>query len=589
MRTADNDDERLDRAGRDGRIAFTAAAFGLGCALLVLLDRVGLPENLSIGAALLLVVAILCGIGLVLRSVRISTFYAASRSVPATYAGLSGAASLAALALIFLPPVPNGLTLAAAAGGLAAGVLALALFSAPLLRKSGAFSLSDLLTRRFPGIGFRLLAVLAVVTICALTSLAGLEQAASILAGGAEEARAAACLAVGLILCVLIAPGGLAGQVWTAAAAAAMLIAAQILPLGALTLQGVALPTPLFGAADIWEHGSTRILEWTGLDASLEGVWLAAPIALGLAGFAPLLSLAAAARTRAGAQRTQLAVAFWIVVLLAAMILTMASSALALDLGLLGQRPDRLADLFYRASAEGWLTICGKSVDGPAAARAACAALPDFAALLRPEDYSATPGFLLFGLADLRELGGALRGVALAGWVAVCLGLAAAGLQGLATALGHDLAYRARERFVITSRRLATTRLLLVGAAFACAALLSGRSLDPRLLIGAALALSAVTTLPAMLLALWPRAGSLDAALAMVVGAGTAAAVIYQVTSMGLAIEVQDIGFAAIAGAAAAIATGLAVSLRPGAAQRQGALFIDSLLSGDRLNPERGA
>ncbi len=40
------DEDVLERAGVDGRVAFAMAAFALGAGLVALLDRVGVPEKL---------------------------------------------------------------------------------------------------------------------------------------------------------------------------------------------------------------------------------------------------------------------------------------------------------------------------------------------------------------------------------------------------------------------------------------------------------------------------------------------------------------------------------------------------------------
>ncbi|MDB5510371.1 MAG: Cation/acetate symporter [Hyphomicrobiales bacterium] len=585
------DDERRDRATLDGRITFTTAAFGLGAGLLVLLDRVGLPQNIAVLAGFVLAVATLCAVGLFVRSVKISTFYAAGRSIPATYGGLAAAACIAGVAMIFLPPLPDGLTLTAIALGLAAGVAILTLVSAPIIRKSGAFSMADLLALRFPALAFRLVAILVIAAICGLTALAGFEQAIRLLATELGMGRVAASVLIAAILILAVAPGGLAGLAWSAAAAGGILVATMLLPLLVLATRGSELPLPFFGGQDVWAHASQRVAEWTNVGAGVEGAtWLAMPIALGMAGFAPLLSFAVASRNRSGAQRTQLAMLIWLLVIGAAVMVIMAATALSLEVALLGQRPDRLADTIYRASAEGWLNICGRIADGPAPARAACAALPDFAAVLRPTDFTVSPGYLLFGLADLRELGGAYRGLASAGWFVACLALAAAGLQGAATALGHDLAYRVRDRFAITSRRLATTRLLLLGCTVAAGATLAQTSPDPRLLTGLALTLSAAGIAPLLLLTLWPRAGSPEAFLAMAAGVGTACALLLTAGPTS-ALPVSALGQASLAGAAAALAVGILASLRPGAAAAPGTAFLDTLLHGheDSLSAERGA
>jgi cation/acetate symporter len=583
------DEQRQSRASLDGRVAFAAAAVALGAGLIVLLDRVGVPEGVAIVLGFVLATLTLCFVGLPLRSVRISTFYAGGREIPASYAGLAGAACFAALVLIFLPPLPSGLSLAAIGWGVGGGITGLMLLSAPVLRKTGSFSVADLLAARFLGLAFRLPVVAVVAVVCGLTALAGFEQAIRVIETVAGGTRLPAALLTGAILIVVTVPGGLAGSIWTGAAAAGLAIAGMALPLLVLAGRGADLPTPFVGNAEIWSHASERVSDWTQLAANdLGALWLAAPLALGLAGFAPLLSIAIGCRSRTGAQHAQLAMTAWLLLILGGLAITFAATALGLDLALAGQRPDRLADIFYQASADGWLKICGQFVDGPAPARAACAALPDFAAVLRPSDYAIEPRFLTFELSKVRGLGGSYSGLAGAGWFAVCVALAAAGLQGVSTTLGNDLIYRVADSGAITSRRLAIARLLFVVSVIGMVTWSVAHSFEPRALVGLALVLSAATITPLVLLSLWPRAGGLEATLALLAGLGAAGAVLFMTTTSDIAVH---LGMAASAGAAVALATGLLVSLRPRAGLAPGAQFLDTLMHGasEALNPDKGA
>ncbi|MDB5650683.1 MAG: hypothetical protein JWL62_2203 [Hyphomicrobiales bacterium] len=581
-------DERLSRASLDGRVAFAAAAFALGAGLIVLLDRVGLPQSAAIVLGFILVTLTLSTIGLLMRSVRVSSFYAAGRKIPASYAGLAGAAILAAMMLIFLPPLPDGLGFEPLAWGIGAGIAGLLLVTAPVLRKSGSFSVSDFLSTRFPSLAFRLPIVAIVAILCGLTAFAGFEQAMRVVEATAGGGRLAAALLIGALLIAATVPGGIAGSIWTGAAAGAMAIAGMAFPLLLLASRGVDLPIPFSSDTAVWSRTAERLADWTSavpVDHSL--LWLAAPIALALAGFVPLLSNAIASRDGTGAQHTQVAMVSWLALLVCGLAITLAATALGLDLALAGQRPDRLADTFYRASAEGWLKICGQFVDGPASARTACAALPDFAAVLRPNDYAVQPSRLVFELASVRGLGGAYCGLSAAGWFAVCVALASAGLQGLSTALAHDFVHRVADPKAITSRRLAITRLVLLVAIVGMAMAAIRDPVEPRALMVLALVLSAAVITPLMLLSLWKRAGSLAATLALLAGLGGAGSVML-LTASELVVRV---GAACLAGGAGALATGLAVSLLPRSGIAPGARFLDALWhgTGDALNPDKGA
>jgi cation/acetate symporter len=246
--------------------------------------------------------------------------------------------------------------------------------------------------------------------------------------------------------------------------------------------------------------------------------------------------------------------------------------------------------VFYRASADGFVSICGQHASGPAQARAACAGAPGFSGLIRAGDVSATLDFLTFGLADIQALGGAWRALTFAGWYGASLALAAAGLQGLATAIGHDLFYRIRDRAVITSRRLATTRLALVGALVAICLVALHFDADPRAPLTLSLMLGATGLAPLLVLSFWPRATSFEALLALFAGLGGAFYMADALMAEGAPLA-EALGAGALAGAAAGVVVGLLVSLRPGAASAHGAEFRDRMLrtGADALTPDRGA
>jgi cation/acetate symporter len=210
--------------------------------------------------------------------------------------------------------------------------------------------------------------------------------------------------------------------------------------------------------------------------------------------------------------------------------------------------------------------------------------------VLRPVDVSATLEFLTFGLAETQALGGAWRALTLAGWYGVSLALAAAGLQGLATAIGHDLFYRIRDRAVITSRRLATTRLTLVSTLIALCVAAVRLDADPRLWLALSLLLCAAGLAPLLMLTFWPRAGSLEAVLALVAGLGVAAFTGDALLAEGV-LPPDVIGMAALAGAAAGFTAGVVASLRPGAPRAHGTAFRERMLQpgADALTPDPGA
>ncbi|MBV9393891.1 MAG: symporter-like protein, partial [Methylobacteriaceae bacterium] len=139
-----------ERASIDGRVAFASAFLVLGCALIILLDRIGVPERLVALLGPMVALVSLAVLGALLHSMRISRFYAAGRRVPAIYAGFAATTVIAALAASCLVALPAGVSLTDFGIGLAAGAAIAGLGVRPFMRKIGAFSIPDLIGARFP-------------------------------------------------------------------------------------------------------------------------------------------------------------------------------------------------------------------------------------------------------------------------------------------------------------------------------------------------------------------------------------------------------------------------------------------------------
>ena len=587
------DEDLLERAAIDGRVAFATAAFALAAGLVALLDRVGVPEPLVAALGPIAALSGLAMVGLLLRSMRISRFYAAGRAVPSVYAGLASASLATGLFMPFVLPVPGGTSLTGLLAGFGAGLVAAALVVGPLLRKTGAFSVPDLLAARFPKLALRLGSVVVIAAVAVLVSLSGYEVAVRtlVLASGAD--RQMASLMIGLVLMMIVVPGGLAGVVWSASGATGILLAGLGLPLAVLVAHGDKVPLPIVGDPDLWQQGKTLIIDWHAAGAAAPmhmSALLIGAIAIGVAVLAPLMSPAITCRDAGSARRAGLVALFWTFVIAAGIAATMAIAALTLAAGLVGQPPDGLASFIYVASGKGLVTLCGQAVADPGAARVACAAVPGFGGVLRVQDIAANGDYLILGLPQLRRFGVAFSGLVEAGTVAVAMVVAAAGLEALATALGHDAFYRVRDARALTSRRLAVTRAIMLMAIAAIGFLLTFRSIDPPAAIGLALALSAAAIAPLLILSLWPRATSADAMIALL--AGLAGAEIVVAASGSAAPSIDRLAAAAVIACGLATFTGFTTSLlRRADPSSHGGAFVQGVLHGesDVLHPDKGA
>ena len=545
-----------DRARLDGHIALAIVTFATAFGLVALLDRVGAPERLVALVSPYFTVVALAALGFLLHSMRVSFYYAAGRAAPAAYAGFAEAALVTGLAAPFAARLtgaasPLGVTL-----GLLLGVALIGAATGPLLRKTGAFSLSDLLATRFPRLEPRLGMIGMAAIASAIVALAGYQTAVDALVGFTGAGRPFAAFFIGAAILLIAGPGGVGGVLWSACAAAGVLVAGFALPQLALMLEGFPTPLPLIGDQAAWSEAARVIENWRlarPAPIALE-ITTALGLALGLATLAPTLIPAVATRNEAAARRAGVAALFWTLTAAALVAATVASSALIVSNLAVGQTPERLPDSIYAASSHDLMQICGAKVDGPAQARAACLArklAPG--APLRPEDISVRAEFLIGGLPQLAKLGAALTGLLASGVIAAGLALASASLHACAAALGHDALYRLRAESALTSRRLAITRLVLVGVTALGSATSAANAIDARTLVAVALALSAATFVPLVGLALFARAQSRDAMIGQLAGLATLAATLVVDASPP---DAEQLAWAGLCGALAGLLAG---------------------------------
>jgi cation/acetate symporter len=577
------------RAGIDGRFAFAFAILLSGIGLLALMNRIGVPDGLVRALAVIFILAGLVTVTALLRTMRVSWFYAAGRAVPAPYAGLAIAGLGTALFLPFVPPLPQGTSLTELFAGFACGMACASLITGPLLRKTGAFSIPDLIAARFPHLAARLGAILLTAAVTILVALSGYQQAVSSLQAlsGFNTPLAAAIIATLLVLIVL--PGGLAGALWAATAAAVVTLVVFGLPLLVTLIHGTPIAFPVLGHSDLWATALARIETWTGVSQAKSHMdpILITTIALGLGVMAPLLCLSIACDDRRAAQRAGFAALCWGGILILIATATLAESSLAFDHAVIGQAPDALPESLYQASGEGALTLCGASTPDRLAARRACAPRMGLSSALQVQDIKAKGIYLLSHFTQFGGFGSAFSGLSSAVLLVLGLALAAVGIQSGATVLGNDLFYRVRDHSALTSRRLAVTRVFAVAIIALGGTSLALFSMNPQILIVLAIFLSASALAPLLILTLWPRATSFDATVTLLVGLFTAEALILAPFISGL----DRFAVSALLACVTGLCAGLATSLARSRSGDDGGTFLQAMISerGEWLHPDKGA
>ncbi len=230
---------------------FAAAAFGVGIVTIAALDRIGAPDPLvrALGPIYALVGLAIFGLGA--RNADLASFLAARRGLPAFYGALNVVAVAAGMALCLDPGLaspadPPWL-------GVFAGVALGAAGFGPLLRRFGATSLTDVIATRFPRSPVRAASALAVWIAAALTAVAGYRLAVAETQALVTSNRALAETIAAIALALSVAPGGLAGVVWCAAASAGAIV--MIVGVGAAAAWGLGVgppdPEAVFASASV--------------------------------------------------------------------------------------------------------------------------------------------------------------------------------------------------------------------------------------------------------------------------------------------------------------------------------------------------
>lgn len=581
----------VDRAILDARIAFVSASFLLAYGFAALLDRIGAPERFVAAASPWFTVLALAALGFLLHSMRVSFYYAAGRGTPAAYSGFANAGVAIALLLPFATRLAGRSWGLGVIGGALLGLAVAALFLGPLLRRSGAFSLSGLLAARFPGAAPRFGLIAAVALSSGLLAVAGGLMAVEALVDLAGAGRVFASFAVAAAGLVIAGPGGLGGSIWTAAAAAGVALLGFGWPIAALGVTGD-LPVGLFGGAG-WSDAASLLSQWRiapapmGVEVEL-GATVA--VAMGMAALAPVMAPAVTTEDGDSALASGFAALAWSLIFALLVAAAVAASALTLAASVSGQTAERLPEPIYAASGWGLVAVCGAAAGTPSQAQRACAAqkiapgTPLSAGDIRPVDGS----YLLGALPGVADLGAAASGLLASAVAAVGLALSAMGLQACGAALGHDALYRLRGETDLTSRRLAITRLaLVVVATFGYVASVTQLA-TPGALVALALAVAAACVAPSVALAFWTRAGDRESFAALAAGAaGLAAALVVA----GPAVRVEVYALASLAGATLGAAAGVVSGLASDGEKPHAAAFVRRVLRGDGqiVAPDKGA
>jgi cation/acetate symporter len=236
-----------------GRTYGVYAAVFVGFVILLgIAEQMGMPQK-AIGYTFVgVTVAVYALIGIFSRTVKISEYYVAGRSVPPVFNGMAtasdwlSAASFIGMAGVLYGQGYDGLAYIL---GWTGGYVLLAVFLGPYLRKFGQYTIPDFLGARYGGNTPRLIGVLAAVVTSftyLIAQVTGVGIVMSRFLGTGFTVGVCIGLA-GILVCSLL--GGMKAITWTQVAQYLILICAYLVPVTVLSYQqtGVPIPQVMYG------------------------------------------------------------------------------------------------------------------------------------------------------------------------------------------------------------------------------------------------------------------------------------------------------------------------------------------------------
>lgn len=417
--------------------------------------------------------------------------------------------------------------------GLGAGLLLLQLLVAPYLPATGARSVPEYIGARFGAAPRGLASVAVLVSMMALLvaqlMAAGLVTS-RLLALDSDVALAAAAGAV--LVCFVLR--GMRGASAVRGIIVLVMLAALLVPAVVFSLHWLKQAVPQLAYADALQR--VQDLELTLLETDLADPGVMTPmlrpfltldamnlvgIILGLAvGTAALPSVFTEQAAIANARKARRSVVWALLfagLLLTAMPAVAAYAKLALLTLIAGKAtPEALPAWVFVYGKLGLVHICGQAATDAAAVARACAALPDWAGIVRLQDVVLDPDMIVLALPEMAGQREAIFAALAAAGLAAALVTVDGPLAAIVSALGFE-----RDPPGATRRVRLVPYVIAAGALAAAAFAATTRPAGILTLATWGFVLAAAGLFPALVAGLWwRRASGAAAAAAIVVGLG---------------------------------------------------------------------
>ncbi|BBK29707.1 cation/acetate symporter [Stella humosa] len=515
---------------------YTGAFIGFTI-LLAILEQVGVPNKWIGYAFVFLTIFVYAYIGYLSRTMEISEYYVAGRSVPAFYNGMAtGADWMSAASFISMA---GGLFLAGYNGlgyvlGWTGGYVLVAILLAPYLRKFGQFTVPDFLGTRYEGNVARICGV--VVLFCAsftyiVAQAFGIGIITSRFLGIPFEFAIFAGL-IGILVCSML--GGMRAVTWTQVAQYIILIIAYLVPVVWLSTKkyGIPIPELTYGQA-LSEIGALEeklnivrkhiepFVDATGKFSWVEFNNFWALVLCLMVGTASLPHILMRYFTTPNVREARQSVAwsiFFIFLLYFTAPAYAAFAKLEVYQNVIGAQISTLpAWVQSWSQVGGLLTINDLNGNGilEVTKYAVAGAFLDLGEIRINQD------IIVLSMPEVAGLPYVISGLVAAGGLAAALSTADGLLLAIANALSHDVYYKMINPQASTKRRLMVARTLLVGVAILAAAVAGTRPSGIIQMVAWAFSLAAAGLFAPLVMGIWwKRTTTVGAIVGMIAGFG---------------------------------------------------------------------
>ncbi len=515
---------------------YTGAFIGFTI-VLAILEQVGVPNRWIGYAFVFLTIFVYAYIGYLSRTMEISEYYVAGRSVPAFYNGMAtGADWMSAASFISMA---GGLFLAGYNGlgyvlGWTGGYVLVAILLAPYLRKFGQFTVPDFLGTRYEGNVARICGV--VVLFCAsftyiVAQAFGIGIITSRFLGIPFEIAIFAGL-VGILVCSML--GGMRAVTWTQVAQYIILIIAYLVPVVWLStkLYGIPIPELTYGQAlnDIaqLEDKLNIVRKHVApfVDAAGQFSWVEfnnfwALVLCLMVGTASLPHILMRYFTTPNVREARQSVAwsiFFIFLLYFTAPAYAAFAKLEVYQNVIGAQISTLP-----AWVQGWSQVGGlltiNDVNGNGILDVTKYAITG--AVLDLGEIRINQDIIVLSMPEVAGLPYVISGLVAAGGLAAALSTADGLLLAIANALSHDIYYKMIDPKASTRRRLLVARTLLIVVAILAAVVAGTRPSGIIQMVAWAFSLAAAGLFAPLVMGIWwKRTTTAGAILGMIAGFG---------------------------------------------------------------------